>query len=117
MNNNALDIYLSFPLPPHLEEEYNKLIKFCGSVEHTEEAFEIDFSCGDGKYLPDIEDDDQELEKYDGNVCTHSLPRHRSDGKVFKPNKSYRFSAKYLEKHEELVYYLNNKETFRKWVG
>ena len=116
-----IDVYLNFPFDeekdPELEEEFGKLRKFCGSVEHMEEAFDIEFSCGDGKYLSDIEDDDNELEKYDGEVSTLYPPRNREDRKELAVNKWHRFTAKYSEKNEELVYFLNRKETSRKWVG
>lgn len=112
--DTVLDVYLSFPMPPEQEEDFVELHKACGSIEHIEEAFDIDFSCGDNKYLPDIEDNHDELAKYDGNTCTDSVPRERNDGKVFKPHKDYRFSIKYSERDEELVFFLNNKETFRK---
>ena len=114
MSNTVFDIYLMFPLTPDQESDYNELYKACGSVEHIEQAFDIEFSCGDGLYLSDIEDDDALVDKYDGEVCTDSMPRHQVDGIEFKPGKNYRFTIKYLERDEELVYYLNNKETFRK---
>lgn len=128
-----IDVYLKFPLDEEkdkeIEEDFGKLRKFCGSVEDMEEAFDIDFSCGDGKYLSDLWEwsesgdslkaavADEELEKYDGNVCTLFPPRRREDRKELATNKWHRFTAKYSEKREELVFFLNNKETFRKWVG
>lgn len=114
MSNTVFDIYLVFPLTPDQEEDFTALYKACGSIEHIEQAFDIEFSCGDDLYLSDIEDDDALLDKYDGEVCTTSMPRHQVDGIVFKPGKNYRFTIKYLEQDEELVFYLNNKETFRK---
>ena len=112
--DTVLDVYLSFPMPLEQEEDFGELYKACGSIEHIEEAFDIDFSCGDNKYLSDIEDYDKELAKYDGKVCTDSVPRDRNDGREFKPNKDYRFRIKYSERDEEFVFFLNNKETFRK---
>ncbi len=109
----AFDIYLMFPLTPDQEQDFDDLYKACGSIEHIEEAFDMEFSCGDGLYPSDIEDDDKLVARYDGKVCTDSMPRHRSDGKEFKPFKNYRFTIKYVERDEELVYYLNGKETFR----
>lgn len=114
MSNTVFDIYLMFPLTEDQESDYNELYKACGSVEHIEQAFDIEFSCGNGLYLSDIEDDEKLLHQYDGEVCTDSMPRHQVDGKEFKPGKNYRFTIKYLEQDEELVYYLNGKETFRK---
>jgi len=114
MSNTVFDVYLMFPLTEDQESDYNELYKACGSVEHIEQAFDMEFSCGNDLYLSDIEDDEKLLHQYDGEVCTNSMPRHQVDGITFKPNKPYRFTIKYLEKDEELVYYLNGKETFRK---
>jgi hypothetical protein len=125
----VFDEYLKFPMPPHMEEDYTALHKACGSVEDIEEDFDIEFSCGDGKYLRDLWEwsesgdslraavADEELEKYDGNVCTDHPPRHREDKKQFKVDKPYRFTIKYSEHREELVFFLNSRKTFSKWVG
>jgi hypothetical protein len=125
----VFDEYLSFPMPSHMEEGYVALHKACGSVEDIEEDFDIEFSCGDGKYLRDLWEwsesgdslraavADEELEKYDGNVCTDHPPRHREDKKQFKVDKPYRFTIKYSEHREELVFFLNSRKTFSKWVG
>ena len=77
----VFDEYLKFPLPPYMEEDFTALHKACGSVEYIEEAFDIELSCGDNKYLSDIEDNDEELAKYDGNACTDCVPRHRDSKK------------------------------------
>lgn len=123
------DIYLSFPLPTWQEEDFERLFQYCGAVEQVEEDFNIEFSCGDGKYLSDLWEwsesgdslkaavADEELEKYDGNVCTDTPPRDKEDKKVLAANKSHRFTIKYSEKDEELVFFLNRKETSRRWVG
>ena len=42
--------------------------KFFGCVEKIEQLFDIEFSCGDGKFLSEISDDDPEMAKYDGMV-------------------------------------------------
>lgn len=60
---------------------------------------------------------DEELEKYDGNVCLDSPPRFSESKELFKLNKPYRFTIKYSEKTEEAVFYLNSKEVSREWVG
>ena len=127
-----LDIYLRFPANDWDEKQFNKLRKACGSVEHIEQAFGIEFSCGEGKYLEDFyqwrpwSDDeyalvctvtDEELDRLDGNVCLNSPPRFSESKELFKLNKPYRFTIKYSEKTEKAVYYLNSKEVYRKWVG
>jgi hypothetical protein len=111
-----LDIYLKFPADDWDEKQYNKLRKACGSVEHVESNFGIEFSCGEGKYLSD-ELTDEELEKYDGNVSLEDPPRFTESKELFKLNKPYRFTIKYSEKTEEAVFYLNSKEVSREWVG
>ena len=111
-----VDVYLKFPSDEWDEEQFNKLHKACGSVEHIERAFEIEFSCGDGKYLND-DLTDEELEKYDGNVSLDFPPRFVDTNEPLKVNKPYRFTIKYSEKTEEAVYYINGKEVSREWVG
>lgn len=125
----VFDEYLKFPLPPYMEEDFTALHKACGSIEDIEENFDIEFSCGDGKYLSDFWEwiemgdplkdaaADKELEKYDGNVCTNHPPRHREEKKQFKVDKPYRFTIKYSEHREELVFSLNTKKISSKWVG
>jgi hypothetical protein len=125
----VFDEYLKFPLPSYMEEDYIALHKACGSIEDIEENFDIEFSCGDGKYLRDLWEwsesgdslkavaADEELEKYDGNVCTDHPPRHREDKKQFKVDKPYRFTIRYSETREELVFSLNSKKISSKWVG
>ena len=108
-----LDIYLRFPANDWDEKQYSKLHKACGSVEHIEQAFEIEFSCGDGKYLQD-KLTDEELDKYDGNVCLDSPPRFAYTNELFKLNKKYRFTIKYSEKTEENIFYINSKERSRR---
>ena len=111
-----LDVHIRFPANDWDEEQYNKLHKACGSVEDIEQAFEIEFSCGDGKYLND-DLSDEELDRYDGEVCLDSPPRFTETKELFKLNKPYRFTIKYSEKNEEAVYYINSKEVSREWVG
>lgn len=110
----VFDIYLSFPLIAEAEKDFRALHKACGSIENVEQAFDIEFSCGDNLYLSDFEDDDDELTKYDGKVCTDCVPRERRDGKEFKANKPYRFIIKYTEENEEVSFFLNSKLTLRK---
>ncbi len=48
------EAHLIFPLDVWSQPEYEKLVKYCGSVEDVEQNFEIEFSCGDGKYFSDF---------------------------------------------------------------
>jgi hypothetical protein len=133
-----LDFYLSFPIQPHQGSSYEKLTKYCGSAEDVEINFKIEFSCGDGKYFsdfwkwtdggalvanwPDTPEGDDEVYKYDGQVCTNTPPRLNAIKmsqvvELMLPNKPYRFTIKYFKKVEQEVYYINGKERGRKWVG
>jgi len=104
--NTLLDIRLTFPCDEYGIKTFTKLRKFCDCVEAIESNFGIEFSCGDGKYISDL--DDKELQKYDGEVCLKSMPRYIDSHKEFYPNKPYRFTIK-IDKDEELRYYLNSK--------
>jgi hypothetical protein len=138
MADVVLDFYLSFPIQPHQEASYDRLVKHCGSVEDIEQNFKIEFSCGDGKYFsdfwrwtegnalvanwPDTPEADEEVYKYDGAVCTNTPPRLLAIKmsmvtEQMKANKGYRFNVKYFPKAEQEVYYINGKERGRKWVG
>ena len=115
-----LDICLNFPLDAYAEKDYERLVKHCGSVEDLEKNFQIEFSCGDGKYMSDVSD--EELEQYDGNICVITPPRLNAIKMSMMPEqmkagKNYRFTIKYFPKAEEEVYFINGKERTRKWVG
>lgn len=132
-----LDVSLIFPVV-FGQTAYEKLVKYCGSVEDVEKNFAIEFSCGDGKYFsdfwkwtdggalvanwPDTPEADEEVAKYDGQVCTQTPPRLNSIKMSMVPEQMkahtiYRFTVKYFPRKEEEVYYINNKERSRKWVG
>jgi hypothetical protein len=138
MADVALDFYLSFPIQPHQEASYDRLVKYCGSVEDVEQNFKIEFSCGDGKYFsdfwkwteggalvanwPDTPEGDEEVYKYDGQVCTNIPPRLNATKLSMEPEqmiagKGYRFTIKYFRKAGEEVYYINLHERGRKFVG
>jgi hypothetical protein len=133
---NKLDIYISFP--PESDWAFNKLRKHFDCIEALEEAFGIEFSCGDGKYFsdfwkwteggalianwPDTIECDEEVAKYDGQVCLNTPPRLNPIKmsmvqEQMKANKEYRFTIKYFPKAGVEVYYLNSKERGRKVVG
>lgn len=128
---NTVDIYISFP--SERDWAYNKLRKHFDCVEDVEKAFGIEFSCGDGKFLSDFYQwttnneglkcvvSDEDLLKYDGNVCLKTPPRLNaltpSDTiKQLKANKDYRFTIKYFEKTGEEVYYINKQKRSQKLV-
>jgi hypothetical protein len=138
MADVVLDFYLSFPIQPHQEASYDRLVKYCGSAEDVELNFKMEFSCGDGKYFsdfwkwteggalvanwPDTPEGDEEVYKYDGQVCTNTPPRLNATKMSMVPeqmvvNKGYRFTIKYFRKVGEEVYYISGKERGRKWVG
>jgi len=131
-----LDVSLVFPIV-FGEKQYDQLVKFCGSVEDVEQNFKIEFSCGDGKYFSDFwnqsedgsvyanfhtQEQYEDVYKYDGQVCTNSPPRFNvikmsMVPEPMKPHTIYRFTVKYYPKNQEAVYYINNKERSRGWVG
>jgi hypothetical protein len=133
-----LNISLNFPLDAHAEKDYERLVKYCGSVEDVERNFEIEFSCGDGKYFNDFwkwteggalvanwpatPEANEEVFNYDGKVCLLTPPRLNAIKmsmvpEQMKAGKNYRFTIKYSPKVEQEVYYINGKERSRKWVG
>jgi hypothetical protein len=135
--NIVLDVLLSFPTDVETNRIFTKLYKFCGSIEDVENDFDVEFSCGDGKYLSDFwswtegdslvanyhtDEEYEEVAKYDGKVCLKTPPRFRQVKmsqvpEKMKQDKSYRFTVKYYEKSQEYVFYINSKERSRKWVG
>lgn len=124
-----VDIYLKFPADEFYGKQFDELAKHFGSVEAIEQAFEVEFSCGDGMFVNDFWKwsdqmeslcatvSDEVMEKYDGNVCLISPPRFHETQKLFKTNKDYRFTVKYSEIKEEESYYLNSRLISTKWVG
>ena len=128
-----LDLNLIFPVV-FGQTAFEKIVKYCGSVEDVEQNFQIEFSCGDGKYFSDFwkwteggqglyaAASDEELEKYDGQVCLLGPPRLNSIkmsmvSEVMKVHTLYRFVVKYYPKNEEEVYYINSRERSRRFVG
>jgi hypothetical protein len=112
---------LSFPVSKssYYEWAHDQLVKLLGCVEAVEASFDIEFSCGDGKYFSDFSEypkDDAEWTKYDGRVCLETPPRRGSDGDTLKKDKQYRFTVKYDPKHEEQIFYIDDKEINRKDV-
>jgi hypothetical protein len=99
---------------------FDRLRKLLGSVEDIECSFAIEFSCGDGKYLSDL-NTKEEIEKYDGNVCLLTPPRFNiikmsQMSEQMKSNKDYLFTVKYNPKTEEQIFYINRKERSRKEI-
>lgn len=101
--------YLSFPATDWTESQISYLTSLLGGIEAVEIDFDIELSCGDRKFLTDIEDNDRELEKYDGNVCLKSLPRYADTKKLFKPNKEYRFTITVSDDNTEVKFSINSR--------
>jgi hypothetical protein len=109
--------YVKFPADEEVDlATLDRLYRLLGSVEEVEKAFNIEFSCGDGKYISDMEDDSSELDKYDGNVCLSSPPRESNDGKEFELGKDYLFEIMRKGDSEpyEWRFYIDEKETTRR---
>jgi hypothetical protein len=115
------DAWMRFPVTSEYDHgTFDRLHKLLGSVEDIEYSFAIEFSCGDGKYLSDL-DTKEEIEKYDGNVCLLTPPRLNvikmsQMPEQMKPNKDYLFTVKYNPKTEEQIFYINRKERSRKEI-
>ena len=115
--DTIFDAYISFPATSEYDNQtLDRLHKLLGSAEQIEIDFEIELSCGDGKFLRDIEDDDAELATYDGNVCYLSPPRFSDTKKTFKLNKDYNFTVKNREYGDttECRFYINGRERSRR---
>lgn len=55
-------------------EGMRALTHFLGCVETIEKVFQIEFSCGDGKHMSELDMDTEENKKYDGVVdYTHPV--------------------------------------------
>jgi hypothetical protein len=112
------DEYMNFPATSDYDlRTFDSLQQFLGSVEEIERSFATEFSCGDGKYLSDL-DTHEELEKYDGKVCLLTPPRLNAiemsqSPKQMLAGKNYRFTVKYSPKTEEQIFYINSKERNR----
>ena len=87
--------------------------EFSPSIEEFEGKFKIDISCGDGKYLQEVDKawsdgelDDDEFAKYDGNVDFNYPIRDRETNKL---HNKLRFTMKHDTKTDEYLYYINGK--------
>ena len=115
------DAYMKFPATSEYDlGTLDRLYKLLGSVEDIECSFAIEFSCGDGKYLSDL-NTKEEIEMYDGNVCLLTPPRLNVIKmsmlpEQMKSGKDYRLTVKYNPKTEEQVFYINSKERSRKEI-
>jgi hypothetical protein len=115
------DAWMRFPVISEYDHgTFDRLHKLLGSVEDIECSFAIEFSCGDRKYLSDL-DTKEEIEKYDGNVCLLTPPRLNvikmsQMPEQMKPNKDHLFTVKYNPKTEEQIFYINRKERSRKEI-
>jgi hypothetical protein len=112
------DAYINFPATSEYDlGTFDRLRKLLGSVEDIECSFAIEFSCGDGKYLSDL-DTKEEIEKYDGNVCLLTPPRLvvikiSQVPEQMRAGKDYRFTIKYSPRTEEQIFLINGKERNR----
>ena len=83
MRTKEFDIHLCFGIPCKRRDHdgFAKLVRHFNCVESVEKAFQVEFSCGDGKYLSDLDklfmDDkmsEEDFSRYDGQVdLTHPL--------------------------------------------
>jgi hypothetical protein len=119
------DAYVSFPTTSEYSlGTLDRLMRLCDSVEQMENYFNIEFSCGDGKFYLDFHynwdqyeksygtGSEEDVKKYDGKVCYESLPRFNDTGELFKPNEDYNFTIKSKEVDDgnELTFYINGQK-------
>ena len=119
-----LQVTITFPSVD--DTNYIKLWEYFGSAEAIEQAFDFEFSCGDGKFMSDFWQwseskealictvSDEELENYDGNVCLTTPPRFFETKKLLSVDKPHKFVVKCSDKTEEEVFFLNGKEISRR---
>ena len=121
------DAYVSFPATSEYSlGTLDRLVKLCESVEMVEQYFNIEFSCGDGKYYNDYwrwteggsllanyhtEQEYEEVAKYDGEVCFESVPRFRDTKELFEVDKDYNFTikSKQTKDGDEVAFFINGK--------
>jgi hypothetical protein len=112
-----LDEYIEFPSDIHNCKAFERLCSFFDCVEGAEIAFRLEFSCGDGKYLSDIENNTSELSKYDGLVSLE-YPARLNPVKMSQVQEVLKNTARFTIKHypsaKEVVFYVNGKERSRK---
>ncbi len=77
-----LDEIVNFETRENVDYVIDELFSCLGCIENIEILFDIEFSCGDSKFLSDL--NDEELEKYDGNVDYVCLPRNSHTKKLLK---------------------------------
>lgn len=65
-------------------EDFEESIKLFRSTERIESTLGIEFSCGDGLFLSDLEEKPELLEKYDGKVDVNLVRRKGKLMKEFK---------------------------------
>jgi hypothetical protein len=91
----------------------HEAIDCCGCAERFELLFGLDLSCGDGLFLPDIAEDAELMEKYDGLVCEKSAPRYSDTKKLLDVGRKYRFTITIDDidswKIEDCLFYINGQ--------
>lgn len=113
----VLDLRIKFSPEDEYLEEINELTDFCNGVEDVENKFDIEISCGDGKFLNDLikpwldgRMSDEEFRKYDGEVDWGCPPRDFETKKLLS-NRVHSFVVK-EDKDGYLYYYLDGKKRF-----
>ena len=98
------------------DEETNsnldEAIEMCECAEQFERSFGLDLSCGDGLFLPDIDEDAELMEKYDGLVCGKSAPRYSDTKKLLDIGRKYRFTITNPDESayiRDCIFYINGQ--------
>jgi len=75
------------------EKQLQAMMDYCFGCEQFERNFGLEFSCGDGLFVSDFGDDDDELlDKYDGFVDFFAPPRNEETGFDYEIDVPYRFT-------------------------
>ena len=89
------DDYIEFPMSPYDETVFGRVIKLLGSVEHFEDAFQLQFP-----------------ENESGSEILNEPPTLFDSIDPLIAGKSYRFSIKAIK--GQIIFFINGKERSRR---
>ena len=93
-------------------ESFLEMIELCDGAERFELSFGLDLSCGDGLFLPDIDENAELMRKYDGLVCEKSVPRYSDTKKLLNIGREYRFTVTNPDESpyiRDCIFYINGQ--------
>jgi hypothetical protein len=96
----------------HANDNLEEAISMCGCAEEFEQSFGLELSCGDGLFLPDIDEDEELMAQYDGLVCKKSPPRYSDTKKLLDVGRKYRFTITNPDESpyiKDCLFYINGQ--------